>query len=137
MNRLLFFVLIALVSAALVGGFTVVGGPQTARMEKADRERANDLRDWGRHYTCVLDTEGVILRNCAGRNNPPDSMDPVTDAPYRFARLDETTFEVCATFQTSVMQNDTRYSPRSLSFSGDEGCLRYARKDAGSLWELQ
>ena len=137
MNRLLFFGCLALVSAALIGGFMVAGGPQYARMEEDDRQRAQDLRDWGRYYACHTGTEKPLSERCSGQGRPPDSRDPETDAPYRYTILDDQTFEVCATFRTVELSKEPVFINRSLVFSGDEGCLRYKLTEEDGDWVLQ
>lgn len=137
MNRLLLLALVALVAGAVGWGFWTVGGPVTARMEKQDRERLRDLRDWGRYYSCQVAEGAELPDRCAGQTRPPDSTDPATGAPYRYTLLDETTFEVCAVFQTPSMRDASDYRARALIFTDDDGCLRYKRANAASDWVLQ
>ena len=137
MNRLLLLALVALVAGAVGWGFWTVGGPVTARMEKQDRERLRDLRDWGRYYSCQVAEGAELPDDCAGQTRAPDSTDPATGAAYRYTLLDETTFEVCAVFQAAITRDTPDYRTRNLFFDGDEGCLRYKRANAASDWVLQ
>ena len=137
MNRLLFAGVIALVGAALLGGFLVAGGPGFARMVEEDRTRAQDLYQWGRYHACTADEGAPLTERCSGQSRPPESRDPATDQPYRYTRLDADTFEVCATFRTGALDDEPRYTDRALVFSGDEGCLRYRRNAGTGDWVAQ
>ena len=131
MNRLLLAGLIAVVGAGLIAGFMVVGGPGYARMEKNDAQRTRDLRELTEYYRCALsrinpEGDGISPTRCSGYEQLPDVADPLTGEPYRYARLGDDAFQVCATFQTSA---ETRARTRDtfLTFEGQEGCVVYGR----------
>ena len=126
MNRLLFPVVVAMIAAALVGGFMAVGGPGFARMERHDQTRASDLRTLLNYYRCdpAIYPEGAAIpARCAARRPKPDVADPVTGAPYERDLLEGGGFDICANFQTRVAGHSQDAS--MLLFEGQRGCLRF------------
>ena len=114
------FLLGAGVVAALAAGFRLIGGPEAARMENRDHKRISDLHSLQAHVTCLAKTKGNILpqvldetRDCPA----PRLTDRFTDAPYRYARLSETAYEICAEFE---LPDRLRHSRR---FDAETGCL--------------
>jgi hypothetical protein len=141
MNRALLIVLIGVVMATLIAGFSIVGGPGYARMETHDHQRAQELVAWGAYYRCEIGQETVApeittLRNCDNPRAKPLKKDPVSGEPYEFKQQDANTFEVCATFETEG-QTLREYQSERLHFDGRSGCVRYVRTDAQSVWQLQ
>ena len=136
MNGLLLAGLLALVGAGLIAGFMAVGGPGYARMERNDAERTRDLRKLTDFYMCALqqinpEAGGTATDRCLGYEQIPDVKDPVTQEPYRYTRLGDNAFKVCATFQTSSEEREpTRYD--FLTFEGHEGCVLYGSDAAAT-----
>lgn len=124
MNRAILALLVVFVGGGLIAGFALVGGPGYARMEKFDRERAQDLRALVRYYSCGPSREETRSETgvCDGGNVPADLVDPVTDAPYLYRVIADGQFEICAEFQTETAHN-RRF--RDVHFDGATGCLRY------------
>ena len=112
MNRILFPLLVIFITAGLVGGFLIVGGPDFARKERHDEQRANDLRKLARYYRCQ-----------------PEVRDPVTGKPYDFALIDDDTFEICAEFETDYQHRRARDLAGMFiwHFEGRRGCVRHSR----------
>jgi hypothetical protein len=115
------FLLGAGVVAALAAGFWLIGGPEAARMENRDQNRMSDLHSLQDHVTCLARTKGKVLpqvldetRDCPA----PRLTGRLTDDPYRYARLSETAYEICADFE---LPDRLRPSPR---FDVETGCLR-------------
>lgn len=140
MTRVFLVLLLLVVGAGLTAGFLVVGGPKQARMEKADRERVNDLRRLGRYYRCQ-DLDGdtgtrTEQTGCAVQTTKPEVVDPVTGAAYIFRRVAADTFEICATFQTDISAQGSPVRAEDIVLSGQEGCLRYQRREADGIWRL-
>lgn len=127
MNRVLMVGLIVIVSAALVGGFMVVGGPGYARLEKHDMARARDLQGLHGFLLCrnddkvlpkTLESEGY----CPNFSRQITLTDPVSGDPYIYRRLDDTSFEVCATFATNAQMGKGGFPSGALKFDGQIGC---------------
>ena len=114
------FLLGAGVVAALAAGFWLVGGPETARMENRDQKRMSDLHSLQAHVTCLARARGNTLPQAldeTGDCPAPQLTDRFTDAPYRYARLSGTAYEICAEFE---LPGRLRPSPR---FDAETGCL--------------
>ena len=132
MNKALFAALIGIVVAALVAGFSTVGGPGYARTEKHDPLRAQDLRMLHRFHRCNVMTagtkeDGISPRGCGGDAGEPQVFDPVTKERYALKTTVNGGFEVCATFRTQEEQRNTQAGGRSgLQFDGQVGCMRYS-----------
>lgn len=114
------FLLGAGVVAALAAGFWLIGGPEAARMENRDQKRMSDLHSLQGHVTCLARTKGKALpqvldetRDCPA----PQLTDRFTDDPYRYARLSDTAYEICAGFE---LPDRLHTSPR---FDAETGCL--------------
>lgn len=88
----------------IVVGLLVVGGPETARMEKRDALRLRELQDLNRHVIC--------LARAQGNDSLPESLDATKLCPtplrddalllsegYVYEPLDESNFQLCATFE--------------------------------------
>lgn len=127
MRLVLFVVMMFVISAALVGGFLTVGGPQQGRNEQQDRQRLDDLLTLKRYLSCSInDTALPVDLNQEAycrKKRAPSVFDPQTGLPYVYRLLDENVFEVCATFQAGHVKQ-IRYSrTNELRFEGKEGCL--------------
>jgi hypothetical protein len=111
---LLLAVVTAVVVVAIVTGFLVLGTPGEARKGELDRRRVENLRDI---------SNGIFYTWNKGRELPPASLeafldgrplkqsmkDPVTKQPYGYRDLGGGKFELCATFDTAVAEEDTDY----------------------------
>ncbi len=127
MNRALLIGLVAVVIAALIGGFMVVGGPGYARLEKQDAQRANDLQQLYGFLQCRA-SDNVLPANiedtgyCGTYLGSVSTADPVTAEPYDYRRVSDTSFVICATFVTEVHKGNNRYPYKALKFEGQVGC---------------
>ena len=147
MNRLLFLLAAGMTTAALIWGFSVVGGPETARMEKRDQTRHQDLQRLSQHHLrqdfCGIDIESgsalvVTSPNCAAFTvEPPHVADPRTGEAYRITRLNENTVTFCATFEIATKASANRRFLRAIEFDGHEGCIVYQRSDAEAKWRVR
>ncbi len=95
-------VVLAAVTAAVIGGFLVAGSPQEARLQRLDDRRLSDLRQWS----------GAINLYWSRRHELPDSLDltmkelsrtdlpvdPVTTQPYEYRPVEGSSYELCAVF---------------------------------------
>jgi hypothetical protein len=121
------FAMTGLALAAIVGGLWLAGGPGYARKEDNDRARYADLSSLRRALYCADGTapdtlpesgdaycKGVFATNA-------DVADPVTKAPYRYARLDDLRYRVCADFETTTPYST--YDRQETNFDLETGCL--------------
>lgn len=103
--RLLIFGVIAVVAAALIGGFVLAGSPFRQRLSRFDERRVADLQTlqwqivsyWQRKD--LLPPSLASLRDDISGFVPP--LDPETGGGYEYRSLRPLSFELCATFRTS------------------------------------
>lgn len=139
MNKEVLVALIVLVGAALVAGFSVVGGPGYARMERHDATRLRDLRALSDYHLCMIDQKGpqtgdISVNRCAGYDTMSDRADPATSEPYAYTRLGPALFQICATFETAparLARTSPLYDRYDLRFEGQRGCLVSGAKARG------
>jgi len=112
MTRGLLAGLLVMVTAGLVAGFSVVGGPNWARMEQDDTQRAQDLRNLARYHLCLFKKPATpdpstARSSCENFRSHPGLTDPATGQAYEFRETDAD-FSVCARFQTQIIQRRSR-----------------------------
>lgn len=140
MSRLLAICVILTVLAGLVLGLMAVGGPGYARMERLDRERAQDLREFGEYHRCQIvrseakDADAPGVEHCMPQRLARHGEDPVTGEPYAFERLDENRFRVCATFETQIYAAEG-YGFDQVVMEGQRGCILYERANPDSPFQ--
>lgn len=112
-NRAKLLVSIASIAvlASLVGGFAIVGSPMNARSLRFDERRTSDLMSiqsyliysyWQQKAelpASLKDLEDPISSYIAPR-------DPETGAEYEYKRINDLSFELCATFDLESAPND-------------------------------
>ncbi|MGB3789320.1 MAG: hypothetical protein WA949_15020 [Phormidesmis sp.] len=105
-DRLFTAIATASVLAAAVTGFWLLGSPGQQRLISLDEERVQALSTIaGDIYGEMMTAEGEppktlpseLPEYIAGSKN---FRDPATNEPYRYQRLSDTTYQLCATFDT-------------------------------------
>jgi Domain of unknown function (DUF5671) len=98
---------IAVVAVAGLG-LWMSGTPGVARSQALDARRADDLnatmlavREYGAAYGALPESLGV-LRELNPGTPVPDLRDPVTHEPYEYRVIDDSAFELCATFENEA-----------------------------------
>ena len=113
------------VVAAIGAGLATVGGPGIGRMEKRDFTRFSDLQQLKNFVTCVArNNEGVVpdtLDPVPSCQQNPTTVDPFTDQPYVYRKLDERSFDICASFEAPERFSD--WQKRELDL--ETGCLHW------------
>jgi type II secretory pathway pseudopilin PulG len=94
---------IAVAGAAvvLVAAMIVMGSPMTARKQKMDERRINDLEQISNaveRYALAHGHLPASLDVLSDETTALDSTDPVTGAPYEYMRVDSTSYRLCASF---------------------------------------
>ena len=119
--------ILALVVVAVAMGLYFTGGPERGRMEKRDQERQRDLRSLQRHVTCLAETEGKTLPTSLSDGEScslnPYPTDPVTGEAYRYERIDDTSYRLCASFEQDG-EVIARYWPAG-AFDPETGCVNH------------
>jgi hypothetical protein len=106
---------VIIVTAAIVAGLFVIGGPGEARLERLDVERIEDLRRieqavdevWRRGNALPPSLDSL---RAAGRLMSDDLIDPTTGESYDYRVLSDSTYELCATFDRASDDTPTTYS---------------------------
>ena len=111
MNRAILLVMACLVTAALVGGFMVVGGPEQARAEERDRARAQAIYRLRSFLICTgraaqplpatLDDTGYCPQERFAGLVVTDVDARIADS-IRYRRVSDNRFELCTTFETDA-----------------------------------
>lgn len=117
----------AVVAAAVFAGLWVVGGPETARLERFDTERRSDLR----RIQSVLSREKALPRSLESLGESlsvDERVDPATAEPYVYRVLSDSTYELCATF---ALPSDALGRPSETIGRYDAGrhCFTVDRED--------
>jgi hypothetical protein len=112
-----------LVTAVLVLGFYYSDTPNTVREMRIDTEQVNDLEQisWRvQEYYDVHDALPATLSDAYGTLSVPGA--PEDRVAYRYTILEDTTFELCATFAYESRENVRSYAPLEKGFqSWDHG----------------
>lgn len=102
--RLLGWLAVLAVLAALVAAFLTIGSPADARRDRADTLRVERLwsiasvvrSHFAEHKKLPENLAEIAKQNSWTRTNLED---PVTNKPFEYRVVDETHFELCATFE--------------------------------------
>ncbi|MCI2395537.1 hypothetical protein [Aliiroseovarius sediminis] len=114
----------ALVLVAIAAGLTITGGPISARAERRDLARLDDLRTLKTLITCQHQVNGALPdtlfvdTNCA---YSPLGTDPLTNAPYGYEKLSDTSYRLCASFERPDLIRDHDLGPGT--WQPDSGCF--------------
>lgn len=104
---------LVLVLVVLVVGFMNIETPQEVREMRLDEQQVNDLRDIQfriEEYYRVQETLPTSIDSLYSGMKPPQA--PTGRAAYQYKIVDETTYELCATF---VAPSTTTLSDRSVA----------------------
>jgi hypothetical protein len=133
MKRTIALLMSALALAAVAGGLWVAGGPEYARKTERDRDRYNDLANLAVTTSCGRDSAPDSLpredaETCDVRVVDPSRpnrirgrTDPLTGEAYRFEKIDQTSFRVCADFETDYKPYS--YGDYREDFDPETGCI--------------
>lgn len=121
------WVAVAIVAAAIGFGFFVAGSPQNQRAVRYDERRVQDLSS----------LQSQVVNYWQKKNKLPETLDqlsndilgiviprdPKTGGPYEYRVLSGLKFELCATFETSSLDQNTanpKLIPAAYPYSGGE-----------------
>lgn len=100
--KLFVYSVIAVVSAAIVAGFFIVGSPQTERLRRFDERRVSDLQNiqwqivsFWQQKERLPESLDELADDISGWKAPKD---PETGGQYEYAKGADLSFEVCASF---------------------------------------
>ncbi len=119
--------MIGFACGAVVVGLMFAGGPEHARQMQRDFQRYSDLGALKSDLRChngdapdALPDEAVEY--CGALFEAGEAReDPMTNADYRYLKLDALRYQICADFETE--KPPWRYSDTLKSFDHKTGCL--------------
>jgi hypothetical protein len=99
-DRIFAGVATAAVVAGIFAGFWVLGTPGRQRAIAADRQRIGDLIAIAQNLHQNYQAQQENFQLPTSLEDDELRTDPLTNQPYEYQRLGESTFELCATFDT-------------------------------------
>lgn len=104
-ERLLAIAATVVIIAAVIAGIVLTEGPGTARAERFDQERLNNLSALAQLINDHFNSHDVLPETIGAFSDDASyeriSTDPRTNAPYPYTILSETSYRLCATFETN------------------------------------
>jgi hypothetical protein len=88
------------VVGGIVAGFLVLGSPGKQRLLAADQQRLNDLNAIAQELYWKSQENKDKAKVPASLPVNLQKLDPLTQQPYTFKRVDDQNFQLCATFDT-------------------------------------
>jgi len=124
----LFIALVVLsVAAAIVAGFITIGSPAAERARQLDMQRVNELQSItyavDNYYNTLYKLPGSLSELASQRSAYVQSItDPSTHASYEYRTTGAETYELCATFEGSSV-NEPLYqgAPIQVFWQHDAG----------------
>jgi hypothetical protein len=133
----------AVVLAAVVTGFLVLGTPGDARKETLDRKRIDDLSNLTnalRSYDqrpegdSLPETLDDALLSSYWKTQ---GRDPETGQPYGYRKLAPGRFELCATFSTVVTEADLEDYRRGWAHPAGRACFEFTLRGGDLLGPIR
>jgi hypothetical protein len=100
---------IIVITAGIIGGFVLAGSPQQERLYRIDEQRLNDLYSLNSQVYSYYSSHNQLPQ----LQHVTVPTDPVTEEPYEYRVLNDTTFELCTTFNFSDHSNTSKTYPAS------------------------
>lgn len=121
--------LILLVTVGIVAGLVVASNPAQAERERRDKARVNDLEKMNGYVTCAArladNTLPETLPADLDCENSKFRKDPSTNQPYRYEKITDQVFRLCAEFEAL-----NKMSPRRFDIDQETGCMIQSVKPA-------
>lgn len=133
-----------LIAASIGAAFSITGGPHHQRLIKFDQKRVSDLQRLKSDIQQTFRKTGALPDTLASlpqaRFREMDfRRDPETNRPYRYRKINDQTFALCATFNLDNRQsddaNDSGYygAPRDyFRHAAGNNCFRFHKIIKGS-----
>lgn len=108
--KILAVTLLAIMLGSVIVGFFIIGTPFTQRNRRFDEQRIQNLQMLQGQVLNFWIQKGVLPDEILLLNDSVSSfvvpVDPKTNEPYEYRKIDQYTFELCAVFST-VSENDS------------------------------
>jgi len=118
---------VGVVVVAIVSGFFIAGSPQNQRVVRLDERRTQDLSLLQSHIINYWQKKNELPQNLNQVANDILGIvipkDPKTGLSYEYSKLGSLKFELCATFETSSLDQNTNRSkvvPAMYPYPGGE-----------------
>jgi hypothetical protein len=119
---------IAVVVAAVIGGFVLIGSPTQEGMRRIDARRVADLRAvasavdlyWTRHGSLPPSLDELSR----GPGVSPKILDPETGQPYEYGALSGNTYQLCTHFAHDTAEEQDILSKDFWSHGPGRQCFR-------------
>ncbi len=129
------WVVVAVVIAAIAFGFYVAGSPTSQRAVRFDERRTQDLSSLQSQIINYWQKKNKLPQNLDQLANDilgiVISKDPKTGAPYEYRILGSLKFELCATFETSSLENSGGPKAVPMMYPYPGGEIQTWRHNAG------
>ena len=118
---------------AVFAGILTIGGPGTARLDRQDQERLENLTTLENHVLCYARSHnGDLPDDLAGITGciaAPPLTDPFTGVAYRYTINADDSFSICATFSNLSRAGSWAPDNAYSNFDRETGCVisRYKR----------
>ena len=125
---------LAVLMAAVVGGFLLLGSPTEERLHRLDNRRVNDLKCIS-HAVDAYWTQykhlPVALDDLSQQPGPNLIFrDPTTGQLYEYHTLGDSTYELCATFQRESAQESPGQNRDFWSHGAGRQCFQLEARGA-------
>ena len=108
------------VAVAIIAAFFIIGSPATQRDRRFDQERISGLQTIQYEIVNYWQAKGKLPQSLTDLDNdvygfvPP--VDPETGVAYDYKATGALTFELCADFKTSSVNNTTTAYPKAVPY---------------------
>jgi hypothetical protein len=122
-DSLMIFFATILTIIALVYGFMTIPNPAKQRALTLDHQRVNDLgqlqysiEDYYKQNNQLPKTLEILTQNMYSPSSQLTKTDPETNKLYDYTQTGSTTYQLCATFATDSLKEDT-YDEKNYNYN--------------------
>ncbi|MAF14341.1 MAG: hypothetical protein CMI53_05650 [Parcubacteria group bacterium] len=115
-SQIFFGIIVIVTVVSIIASFFIIDSPKVTNMKKFDQQRVNDLYNLDNMINSYYRETRKIPEDLSD-SRFSQVTDPKTDEPYSYTVVSEEEFEICATFELAVVDDD------------DEDYKRYGGKD--------
>lgn len=113
------------VITSVVGGFIVMGSPQTQRLLRYDAQKISDLQNIQWQIVNYWQQKNSLPDDLTQLNDPISSFvvpnDPQSEKKYQYRKVKELTFELCAEFNLETKESVGGDSSYDISYPAPYG----------------
>lgn len=136
-HGLLLGLVTAVVLAAVVAGFLVLGTPGDARKETLDRKRVEDLSNLSSALSGATALPASIEEVRRRAYWKSFGKDPETGEPYGYRRIASDRFELCATFSTAVTESDLESYRKEWAHPAGPACFEFELRNGSVIGPMR